>query len=194
MDMKTGVIILAAGSSSRLGQAKQLLKYQGKTLLQKAILEAKSSQANSLIVVLGSDPELIKTGFDSEKIPYVINPNWEQGMASSIQAGLSFLLEKEQLDQVLIMLCDQPFVDSNLLNQLIETQSQSSKGMVACSYSGTLGVPALYTQKYFKELLELNGAEGARKLFKKHSVDLSSIDFPEGSIDIDTPKDLDLLK
>ena len=192
--MKTGVIILAAGSSSRLGQAKQLLKYQGKTLLQKAILEAQSSQANSLIVVLGSDPELIKTGFDSDQIPYVINPNWEQGMASSIQAGLSFLLEKEQPEQILVMLCDQPFVDSNLLNQLIELQAKTSKGMVACTYSGTLGVPALFTQKYFRELLELKGTEGARVLFKKHSIDLNSIDFPKGSIDIDTPKDLDLLK
>ncbi|MCU0399925.1 MAG: nucleotidyltransferase family protein, partial [Algoriphagus sp.] len=176
--MKTGVIILAAGSSSRLGRPKQLIEFQGKNLIQKAIKEAQKSKADSLVVVLGWNPDLIKTGFDSDKIPYVINENWEEGMASSMQEGLRFLMENEHPDQVILMLVDQPFVDSKLLDRLILEKEKSGKGILACSYSETLGVPAIFDQSYFEEMLCLKGSEGAKKVILKNSDDVFSIDFP----------------
>lgn len=192
--MKTGVIILAAGSSSRLGRPKQLIEFQGKSLIQKAIKEAQKSKADSLVVVLGWNPDLIKTGFESEHIPNVINENWEEGMASSMQAGLRFLMEKEHPDQVILMLVDQPFVDSKLLDRLILEKDNSGKGIVACSYSDTLGVPAIFDHSYFEELLRLKGSEGAKKVILKNSADVFSIDFPLGAVDLDTEEDLNRLK
>ena len=188
--MKTGVIILAAGSSSRLGRPKQLIEFQGKKLIQKAIEEAQKSKANSFVVVLGWNPDLIKTGFDSDHIPYVINENWEEGMASSMQAGLRFLMEKEHPDQVILMLVDQPFVDSKLLDRLILEKENSGKGIGVCSYSETLGVPAIFDQSYFEEMLHLKGFEGAKKVILKNSADVFAIDFPLGAVDLDTEEDL----
>jgi molybdenum cofactor cytidylyltransferase len=192
--MKTGVIILAAGSSSRLGRPKQLIEFQGKNLIQKAIKEAQKSKADSLVVVLGWNPDLIKTGFDSDKIPYVINENWEEGMASSMQEGLRFLMENEHPDQVILMLVDQPFVDSKLLDRLILEKEKSGKGILACSYSETLGVPAIFDQSYFEEMLCLKGSEGAKKVILKNSDDVFSIDFPLGAVDLDTEEDLIRIK
>ena len=188
--MKTGIILLAAGSSSRLGRAKQLIEFQGKTLIQKAIDEANKSQANCLVVVLGSNPELIQTGFESSSAPLIINSDWQQGMSSSMQAGLRFLMEKEEIDQVLLMLCDQPFVDVSLLNQLITAKATFGKGIVAAAYSNTLGVPALFDKRYFEELLQLTGSEGAKKVIFNHQAEVHALDFPLGAVDLDTEEDV----
>lgn len=188
--MKTAIILLAAGSSSRLGRPKQLIEFQEKKLIQKAIDEAQKSKSDSLVVVLGWNPELIKTGFDSSQTSIVINESWEQGMATSMQAGLRFLREKEHPDQVILMLVDQPYVESKLLDRLILEKERTGKGIVACSYSDTLGVPAIFDQKYFEELLKLKGSDGAKKVILRNKADVFAIDFPLGAVDLDTEEDL----
>jgi molybdenum cofactor cytidylyltransferase len=188
--MKTGIILLAAGSSSRLGRAKQLIGFQGKTLIQKAIDEANKSRADCLVVVLGANAELIQTGFDYSSNPFIVNPDWQQGMSSSMQAGLRFLMEKEVIDHVVLMLCDQPFVDASLLDELITTKETSGKGIVAAAYSSTLGVPALFDRRYFEELLQLTGSEGAKKVIFKHQAEVRALDFPLGAVDLDTEEDV----
>jgi molybdenum cofactor cytidylyltransferase len=188
--MKTGIILLAAGSSSRLGRAKQLIEFQGKTLIQKAIDEVNKSQADCLVVVLGANSDLIQTGFEPSSASYTINSDWQQGMSSSMQAGLHFLMAKEAIDQVLLMLCDQPFVDASLLNQLINSKETSGKGIVAAAYSNTLGVPALFDKRYFVELLELTGSEGAKKVIFNHQAEVHALDFPLGAVDLDTEEDV----
>lgn len=192
--MKTAIILLAAGSSSRLGRPKQLIEFQGKKLIQKAIEEAQKSKSDSLVVVLGWNPELIKSAFDSKQIPFVINENWEEGMASSMQTGLRFLMEKEHPDQVILMLVDQPFVDADLLNRLILEKDKSGKGIVASSYSETFGVPAIFDRAYFDEMLSLQGSEGAKKVIMKNKADVFAVDFPLGTMDLDTEEDLERLK
>lgn len=188
--MKTGIILLAAGSSSRLGRAKQLIGFQGKTLIQKAIDEANKSRADCLVVVLGANSELIQTGFDSSSTPFIVNPDWQQGMSSSMQAGLRFLMAKEVIDQVLLMLCDQPFVDASLLDQLITAKETSGKGIVASAYTNTLGVPALFEECYFEELVQLTGSEGAKKVIFNHQAEVYALDFPLGAVDLDTEEDV----
>ncbi|MEY3564709.1 MAG: hypothetical protein RJA23_879 [Bacteroidota bacterium] len=188
--MKTGIILLAAGSSSRLGRAKQLIEFQGKTLIQKAIDEANKSQADCLVVVLGANADLIQTGFEPSSAAFIINSDWQQGMSSSMQAGLHFLMAKEAIDQVQLMLCDQPFVDASLLDQLIIAKETSGKGIVAAAYSNTLGVPALFDKRYFVELLQLTGSEGAKKVIFKHQVEVHALDFPLGAVDLDTEEDV----
>ena len=188
--MKTGVILLAAGSSSRLGRPKQLLNYQGKTLIQHSIDAALNSAANDLVVVLGSNFELIQTGIESKEVTVLFHANWEEGMSSSMQCGLRYLLETNQVEQVILMLCDQPYVSQGLLNQLINGKKASGKGIVACSYSGTVGVPALFGQDYFSELLALKGTEGAKKVILNHQDDTFLVDFPLGTLDLDTEEDV----
>lgn len=193
-EIKTGVIILAAGSSSRLGQPKQLLEFNGKTLLEIAVEAAQKSLAQSCILVLGANANLISERVVHLKVDQVINENWENGMASSMQKGLKYLMEKSASDQVILMLSDQPFVDSNILNSLIKNKINTNSEIIACSYNGTFGVPVLFTKKYFPELLSLTGNDGAKKLVMAHQDDLHTIDFPKGAIDIDTMEDYLKLK
>ena len=188
--MKTGIILLAAGSSSRLGRAKQLIEFQGETLILKAIDEANKSRADCLVVVLGANAKLIQTGFDSSSTPFILNPDWQHGMSSSMQAGLRFLMEKEAIDQVVLMLCDQPFVDASLLDQLITAKETSRKRIVAAAYSNTMGVPALFDKCYFEELLQLTGSEGAKKVIFNHLPEVHALDFPLGAVDLDTEEDV----
>lgn len=187
--MKTGLILLAAGNSSRLGKAKQLLEFRGKTLIQRAIDTASESTVDSIVVVLGANHRDIKKGFLSDSVHVVYNTEWEKGMASSIQAGLGYLLDKKKIDQVILMLCDQPFVNAELLDSLIRKKEESGKGSVACSYVDTIGVPVLFDQKYFPEMMSLHGTEGAKKLLVKHRDNVVLVDFPLGAVDVDTMED-----
>lgn len=188
--MKTGIIILAAGESSRLGYPKQIAKYKDKTLLQFAIDAANGCEAHKRILVLGANRDEIKKTFPGSSIPNIPNPHFEKGMSSSLKIGLEYMLKFDPPDQVIIMLCDQPFVDAKILNKLIATQAKEGKGIVACGYSKTVGVPILFGKAYFKELMGLKGDEGAKKIALAHEEDLVSIPFPKGKIDIDTEEDL----
>ena len=188
--MTTGIIILAAGESTRLGYPKQIAKFKDKTLLQLAIDAANGCKADKRVVVLGANRDEIKKTFSGASIPNIPNPHFEKGMSTSIKIGLEYMLRFEQPDQVIIMLCDQPFVDAKLLNKLIAAQEKEGKGIVACAYSKTVGVPILFGKAYFKELMELTGDEGAKQIALAHEEDLATITFTKGKVDIDTEEDL----
>lgn len=188
--MTTGIIILAAGESTRLGYPKQIAKYKEKTLLQLAIDAANGCEADKRVLVLGANRDEIKKTFSGASIPNIPNPHFQKGMSTSIKIGLEYMLKFDQPDQVIIMLCDQPFVDAKILNKLIATQEKEGKGIVACAYSKTVGVPILFGKAYFKELMELSGDDGAKQIALAHEDDLVTVSFPKGKIDIDTEEDL----
>jgi molybdenum cofactor cytidylyltransferase len=189
-----GLIILAAGSSSRLGKPKQNLIFQGNTLLQRSIKAALAADCQQVVVVLGANVSEIEPTIKNELIQIIHNPDWEAGMSSTIRCGLAALLKvSPQLQSVILMLCDQPFADSSIINQLIQA-SANNKHLVACNYNGTIGVPALFYKSHFKELLALQGNEGAKKLLLKYKDEVHTIPFPLGMIDIDTIGDFERLE
>jgi len=186
----TGIIILAAGSSSRMGQPKQQLIYREKTLLQLAIQAATGVTDHKLVVVLGARHETLLSEVDSKIADIVINPDWEQGMASSIKTGMTALLTLyPQIDQVLIMLCDQPFVDTALLEKLTQADPQNADVIAASTYQNTIGVPVLFGKAWFTELQALEGEEGAKKMLLKYHDQVIAVPFAQGGVDIDTPED-----
>lgn len=187
----TGIIILAAGSSARFGSTKQLLHFNNKTLLQHVIDEAVNAGAASIVIVTGANAnEITKNTNHDEQVEIIYNENWQQGMASGIVAGVNKLITlNNDIENIIIAVCDQPFVSSTLFRQLYQTQNESAQHIVACAYAGTIGTPALFTQKYFKALLSLTGDEGAKKILKANAGDVVTVDFPQGAIDIDTQKD-----
>jgi molybdenum cofactor cytidylyltransferase len=190
----TAIIILAAGSSSRFGDTKQLLHFNGKTLLQHVIAEATATGAEPIVVVTGANADRVSKEIKSEKVEIVFNKDWEQGMASGIVIGLKKAIAlNNELEKVIIAVCDQPFVSSSLFQQLVEKQNESVKHIVASTYADTIGTPALFTKKYFDALMGLTGDQGAKILLKKYSDDLATVDFPDGHIDIDTQADYENL-
>ena len=191
-DTGTTIIILAAGSSSRLGRPKQLLTHNGKSLLKHSIDEAVESNAVKVIVVLAAGSEKMLSDVNDPKVMSVINDEWKEGMASSIRNGLKQV--QGDKGNVIIMVCDQPFVNAGVLNNLITAARDTGKKIVACSFAGTFGPPALFDHTLFPELLALKGDTGARKIVDSYADEVETINFPNGEIDIDIEEDYTKLK
>jgi molybdenum cofactor cytidylyltransferase len=189
----TSLIILAAGASSRMGFPKQTLLYKGKTLLEIAIEAGLKSKCQNVTVVLGANADKIEPGIRDYPINIIHNPDWEQGMASSITLAVKKIQQDNTIDQAIIMLCDQPFVTSRILDSLLHKQQKTSKKIVACTYKDTVGVPVLFSRSLFAELLQLQGQEGAKKTLSTHNEDIATIHFEKGGIDIDTVADYEAL-
>jgi molybdenum cofactor cytidylyltransferase len=189
----TGLLILAAGASTRLGKPKQNLIYQNNTLLQRAIETALAAVCRPVIVILGANAEVIMPTIETQPVHIFHNKGWKEGMASSIRLGVAELKKFEPaITSIILMLCDQPFISTSLLNELVHAKEK--KGIIACGYNGANGAPVLFDAKYFDELSLLTGAEGAKKLLVKYHDKVFTVSFPQGSIDIDTVEDFERIK
>jgi molybdenum cofactor cytidylyltransferase len=192
-----GLILLAAGASTRLGNfPKQLLEFRGKKLIRRAAENALASQCAKVCAVLGANAERIKSEIDDLPIEIVINENWQAGMSSSLKCGLKKLLEIEpSLSAVAVQLTDQPLIDAAIINCLIEVFLDTRKSIVASQYAETVGVPAIFARPLFADLMNLAEDAGAKRIIKKYSASVEIISIPEAAFDVDTPKDYeDLLK
>ncbi len=188
------IIILAAGASTRMGRPKQLLLYQGRSFVQSAAEMAIASVCEPVVVVLGANAEQIRSQVNQLPVNIVENLNWACGMSSSINSGIQFLNSLSQkIEAVVIILCDQPFLSTQVINQLVNAYHSTKKAIIASEYAGTLGVPALFSERFFSELTTLKENAGAKKVIHNHLDQVFSIPFPQGNIDIDTPKDYEQL-
>ncbi|MGI8890536.1 MAG: nucleotidyltransferase family protein [Chthoniobacterales bacterium] len=183
-------ILLAAGGSSRFGRPKQLVRIGGESLVSRAARVALESGCQPVVVVVGRDREKIATELQDLPVTLVPNETWIDGMGGSIRAGLQALPD---CPAVVILVCDQPHVDAELIRCMIRTQEQTQQPIVACAYAGTLGVPVLFARDFFPELLSLSEQGGARSVLDAHPSAVAQINFPEGEVDIDTPADYERL-
>lgn len=189
------IIILAAGASTRMGTPKQLLLYRGCSLLRQTIETAMASVCQPVVVVLGANAQQISSEVHHPTVTVVENPDWPLGMGSSIRRGiLSLETCSQTIDAAVITVCDQPFLSTEIINHLVAAYHSTGKSIVACQYADTLGVPVLFQQIFFSELVTLNESGGAKKLMNKYSKEVFSIPFPLGMIDIDTPRDYQQLQ
>ena len=183
-----GLLLLAAGSSSRLARPKQLLPYQGQTLLRHAAEVAAASPCRPLVLVTGALHDELLPEIDGLPFHVVRNDAWADGMGGSIAAGLQELesaFEVHNVDAVVVMLCDQPLLTPELIGELIVQFQATNQPVVASAYAGTQGVPALFGREVFPQLLALRGAAGARELLQQYK-HLPTVDFPGGATDVDT--------
>lgn len=188
--MSVGAVILAAGSSSRMGSPKQTLQFKGNSLLRRAALAALGATCSPVVVVIGANADLCRRELDGLDVSEAFNPNWETGMASSIRAGIEGLVSMEpDVAAAVVLLCDQPHVTSEVVSSLISTHHATGKSVVASAYGGGFGVPALFSKLLFPELTALEGLSGAKEIIKKHASSAHFLPFPEGGVDLDTPND-----
>ena len=182
--MKTGAVVLAAGSSSRLGEAKQLVRLGGERLLERAVRIALEAGCEPVVVVLGARAEQIKAACHLRGAVVLRQPGWAEGMAASIRLGIETL--QNEVDAAVVLGCDQPAVGAAHLRALMELAGADSDRpagrVVASAYAGKRGIPACFPADVFEELKRLRGDKGARDLLQMaHAVDL-----PDGELDIDT--------
>ncbi len=180
-------IILAAGGSSRTGTPKQLLPYRERSLLRYAAEIAVESNAGETFVVLGFEFERMKAELRGLEVKVVQNPDWQEGIASSIRVAISSL--PSSFEVAMLLLCDQPLITTEILDELIRTREKSGQPIVACRYEDTLGVPALFHRSAFPELASLKGDRGAKHLIESFGDRVALLPFPGGSVDIDTLAD-----
>lgn len=189
----TGIVLLAAGASVRMGEAKQMLEFRAKTLLRRSV-ETALKVSDKIVVTLGARSDILRTEIEDLPVQIAENKDWETGMGSSIKLGLERLIEaNDNLQNVIILVCDQPFVNADLLQKLVAEFERTDAPVVACEYEKTLGVPALFSIELFPELLALAPENGAKTLIKKYSAETVATPFPEGAFDIDTPEDYEKL-
>jgi molybdenum cofactor cytidylyltransferase len=193
---KIGIIILAAGNSLRLGRPKQLLPYQENCLLKRIVVEAMAVPNTFTLVVTGYKTEVMEAEIADTRVETVFNPEWQEGMASSIRLGIETLKELlPQLDSCILSVCDQPHVNREVFKALIKKHLHAGEELIASAYADTLGTPALFRRNYFKDLMLLNGREGAKKIFLQYPDVVFKLPFEKGAIDIDTEEDyINLMK
>ncbi len=189
-----GVLVLAAGASRRLGTPKQLLPYLGKSLLRHAAQAALDAACGPVIAVLGAYREHTEKEITDLPLEIAVNTRWETGMASSIHVGLEHLMARLETRAVIVMLCDQPRVDAELVKKLVSTYEETHAPLVAAGYSGTHGVPALFDRRLYPALLKLAGAQGAKRIMLANAAHLVEVPAPQAAQDIDTLADYERLQ
>ena len=170
-------------------QTKQLLSYRGKPLLQHTIDAATGSMLSGVILVLGHEAEIIRENIKLNGAETVQNPHYRSGQSSSLKVGLSAV--SDTCDAVLFMLGDQPLINSDIIDRLIQHYLKTGSALIIPRYVGKRGNPVLIDRSLFKELEELSGDTGGRELFKRHQNEIEYLDEQTAAIltDIDTPED-----
>ncbi|WP_282043318.1 nucleotidyltransferase family protein [Winogradskyella flava] len=185
--MHIAILILAAGSSSRMGVAKQLLPVGDKTLLGISIENAINSKISDIYCVLGANAEVIQANLNHYNIQFIINSEYKTGLSSSIKKGIRHL-QSRHYDAILMILADQPFVDAFILNKMINSHKNEPNKIVASSYGENLGIPVVIPKLYYSEFLKIKGDNGAKSFLNKNKSEI--IRFKnENLIDIDTEDD-----
>jgi molybdenum cofactor cytidylyltransferase len=180
-------ILLAAGEAKRMGRLKQLMPLGSSTMVEQTIDNLLASRVGEVIVVLGYKAEEVKKRIAGRPVKIVVNPEYSQGMGTSIAAGLK--LVDSQARAVMLALADQPFVDSPTIDKLIEEFQTHDKGIAIPTYRGRRGHPIIFSIEYKAPLSGLTSDIGGREIISEHPDDVLevAVDCEGIIIDIDTP-------
>ena len=187
------VLILAAGTSSRMKDIKQLLKINNKTLLENTITTVENVFTENIYCILGANAKKIQQATTTKTTTFLFNKHFKKGLSTSIVCGMQHL--KKQLlplDAVLVVLADQPEVNEGYLQELTTTFKKNKHQIIASDYHKNSGVPAIFPKKYFEELLLLEGDKGAKKYLNSNIDNVLSPKKNTNLIDIDTLEELKL--
>jgi len=188
---RTGIVILAAGQSKRLGEPKQLLPLEGRSLLRRTVEAALASRCRQIAVVIGAVAERMEEELAGSPVRIVMNDQWTEGLSTSVRVGLEAL--EEEVDSVIFVPCDQPALDAAMLDSLVAAHEKSAKPIVVSAYGGAWGAPMLVARRLWPELKALQGDRGAQPVAYAHPDEVEAVPFPEGACDIDTREDYEAL-
>ncbi|PTY08763.1 hypothetical protein DB347_04105 [Opitutaceae bacterium EW11] len=187
--LRVGIVVLAAGASSRMGKPKPLLPIEGQPLAVRAARASLEAKTDCVVFVLGCAADSVAPVLAPWPVSILRNDRWNDGIGSSIRCGIQALSQFQPLlDGALITLCDQPGLTSAAIRRLIDAFS-GPQGLVAARYLGAVGAPAIFGRDYFPELLSLPPDAGAQRVLKKHSDIMVPVDLPDLAVDLDTPDD-----
>jgi len=181
-------VVLAAGSSSRMGKPKQTLQLEGWSMLERVLQTLSRTKVDRVVVVLGAHSSAVRgrVKFGREKV--VLNPRFKEGMSGSLRLGLA---EVEETDAAIIVLGDQPFVSPGTIDRIIDAYVSSKSPVVVPVYHGRRGNPVLFDRSLFPQIRRIRGDVGAKSVVAGNEDKLLQVDVNDEGIlvDIDTPSD-----
>jgi molybdenum cofactor cytidylyltransferase len=191
---RVAAVILAAGMSSRMGGAKQLLRLGEHTVLEHVLQNVRTSGVGDIVLVLGHAAETIRKSIDAKNLNIVVNDAYREGMGSSLRTGVSAL--PAEIDAAFIVLADQPFVQPSTLRLLTDRYRESNAQIVIPMYEGFRGNPVLLDRSVFPEVMALTGDIGCRAIFGNHLEGIVKVPVEDLGIllDVDRQEDFDRLK
>ena len=185
------VLVLAAGKSSRMKSIKQLEKINNQTLLDITLKKIKSVFSDDIFCVLGANSDKIKTEITTKNVHFIENKKFENGLSSSIVSGIKYFKKKElNFDGIFILLADQPAIEASYLQVMIDLFYNNQEKIIASNYGNKLGVPAIFSKKYFDDLLFIKGDKGAKEFINLKKENVICPDKITNLLDIDTKEDL----
>jgi molybdenum cofactor cytidylyltransferase len=185
------VLILAAGKSSRMNSIKQLEKINNKTLLNITLEKVKNIFSENIFCVLGANYDIIIKESITENIEFIDNPNFEDGLSSSIIAGINYFKKKKlNFDGIFILLADQPGIEVTYLDKMINLFKENNGTIIASNYGKKIGVPVIFPKKYFTDLLLIKGDKGAKDFINDKRNKIICPKIKTNFFDIDTKEDL----
>lgn len=184
---KIAVVVLAAGNAKRLGQSKQLLPWGNSTLLGNVVRNVLAVDAHKFFVVLGAYSNEIIEKINLSETTVLINGNWQQGLGSSIASAIAEIENKySEVNSVLLVLADQPFISSIHLNAIIKLHSTEKESIIITRKEDYIGVPVLFPRKFFRELMLLSNDEGAKQIINRNKNWVKEVVSQDDTADIDT--------
>lgn len=195
MSSNIAIVILAAGASSRMGTPKQLLNWGDNTLLSHAVKSALATSASDVYVVLGANFNSIEKEIKKFPIAVLKNEEWQLGLGKSIAFASDHMLKfKPETEGMLIVLADQPLIDTNYLNKMMDDFVVDEQQIIATAYNEKKkGVPVLFDRVYFDELTKLRNDKGAQELLKNHEFFVKTLKPPVKNVDLDSKEDYETL-
>lgn len=185
------IIVLAAGTSSRLGKSKQLLTIEGENLVNRvarvACELALQFNFHPPTFIIGKDQQRVEQSLSDLDIELHFNADWQLGMGASIISAVNHLAD--DTDAILLLSCDQVLLNADSLRSVVECWQANPKKIIASAYNKTIGIPVIFPRRFFSELLQIDPDKGARQVLKKFPDEILSVDLPEAGQDLDTPED-----
>jgi molybdenum cofactor cytidylyltransferase len=188
--LRFGAIVLAAGGSSRMGTAKQLLEKKGVPLIARIVDEVIGSGAFPVVVVLGAHGDAIRAAISDRSVLVARNPAWAEGLSGSVRTGLAAIVDADpSIESVLLTPCDQPALSSEIIRRL--AAAHAATGRIACArFNGRNASPAVFGRASFPALNSLGGDRGARDLLNADAATVEAIELPSLGLDLDTLSDV----
>ncbi|NLB51526.1 MAG: nucleotidyltransferase family protein [Syntrophomonadaceae bacterium] len=185
-------LVLAAGLSSRMGTNKMLIKVNGSVIIEKTIAVLMESPISNITIVLGNCSNEIMKALEYYPVNFIYNPDYESGMSSSIKCGIKWAAEQSDIEAVLVILGDMPFIKNDTISFLIEEYKKNNSAIIVPRYKGRNGHPVLFSREMFQYILTIKGDNGAREVINNFSdqVLFLDVDDPGITIDLDTKQDI----
>ncbi len=193
-------ILLAAGTSSRMGSNKMLLQLDGESVLRRAVRQALGGGLAPLLVVLGHESQSARRELLGCACQVVVNPNYQHGITTSLQAGVAALARSAPtVGAAVVMLADMPFVTGAMVADLVARYRDSGAALVISDYEGVNAPPTLYDRSLFHEILSMTSAKGGagcgKQVVKRHRGTAVVLHWPVTALaDLDLPADLERLR